>query len=146
MARSVREAAMDLLARREHATRELRDKLLAKGFDADAIDPALEALSREGLLSDERFVEAFVHGRIERGQGPVRIRAELRQRGVSDEAIDAWLDARDPAWLERAEAVRRRKFGAERPTDHRELARQSRFLQYRGFTAEQTRRVLRHDD
>ena len=137
---------MDLLARREHGTAELRSKLLARGHDPAEVDPALEALSREGLLSDERFVEAFVHGRIERGQGPVRIRAELRQRGVPDALIDAWLDERDPAWLERAEAVRRRKFGADPPADYREQARQGRFLQYRGFTAEQTRRVMRSEE
>ena len=137
---------MDLLARREHGTAELRGKLLARGYDPAEIDPALETLSHEGLLSDERFVEAFVHGRIERGQGPVRIRAELRQRGVSEALIEAVLDERDPAWLERAETVRRRKFGAEPPADYREQARQGRFLQYRGFTAEQTRRVLRHED
>jgi len=137
---------MNLLARREHSTQELRDKLLARGFEDDEITPALQTLSREGLLSDERFTESFIHSRMERGSGPVKIRAELRQRGVAEEIITDWLDERDRVWLERAEAVRRKKFGSALPGDYQEKARQARFLQYRGFSAEQTRRVLRDDD
>ena len=137
---------MNLLARREHSRQELRDKLLTRGFEDDEITPALQTLSREGLLSDERFTESFIHSRAERGSGPVKIRAELRQRGVADDLITAWLDERDHVWLERAEAVRRKKFGSALPVEYKEKARQMRFLQYRGFTPEQTRRVLRDDD
>jgi regulatory protein len=146
MSQSVREAAMNLLARREHSTRELRDKLLVRGFEQDEITPVLQTLSREGLLSDERFTESFIHWRMERGSGPLKIRAELRQRGVADEIIAACLDERDRVWLERAEAVRCKKFGAALPVEYKEKARQARFLQYRGFSAEQTRSVLRDDE
>ncbi len=146
VSQSVRETAMNLLARREHSTRELRDKLLARGFEQDAITPALQLLSREGLLSDERFTESFIHSRMERGSGPLKIRAELRQRGVADEIIATWLDERDRIWLERAESVRCKKFGAALPVEYKEKARQARFLQYRGFSAEQTRHVMRDDE
>jgi regulatory protein len=146
VSQSVRATAMNLLARREHSTQELRDKLLARGFEDDEIMPALQTLSREGLLSDERFTESFIHSRMARGSGPVKIRAELRQRGVADEVIADWLDERDHAWLERAEAVRCKKFGTALPVDYKEKARQARFLQYRGFSAEQTRHVLRDDE
>lgn len=142
----MRVTAMNLLARREHSTQELRDKLLARGFEDEEITPALQTLSREGLLSDERFTESFIHSRAERGSGPVKIRAELRQRGVADEMITAWLDERDSVWLERAEAARCKKFGSPLPVEYREQARQARFLQYRGFTPDQTRRVLRDDE
>ena len=141
----MRVTAMNLLARREHSTQELRDKLLARGFEDDVITPALQTLSREGLLSDERFTESFIHSRVDRGSGPLKIRAELRQRGVADELITAWLDERDQVWLERAEAVRCKKFGSALPVEYMEKVRQARFLQYRGFTPEQTRRLLRDD-
>jgi regulatory protein len=137
---------MNLLARREHSARELHDKLLARGFEAAVIAEALDTLSREGLLSDERFVESFVHSRINRGAGPLRIQAELRQRGVAEALIRDGLDERDPAWLERAEAVRCKKFGPAIPREFRDKARQMRFLQYRGFSSEQVRRVLRDED
>ena len=146
MSQSVRETAMNLLARREHSRRELRDKLLLRGYEDDEITPALQRLSREGLLSDERFAESFIHSRMQRGSGPVKIRAELRQRGVADEIIAGLLDERDCVWLERAEAVRSKKFGAALPVEFKEKARQARFLQYRGFSAEQTRQVMRDDE
>ena len=84
-----------MLARREHSGAELRVKLAAKGFPADIINDALSDLYRSGWLSDERFVEAFLRVRSERGYGPVRIRAELKERGIDDELIAMHLDPRD---------------------------------------------------
>lgn len=146
MAKSVREAAMDYLSRREHTTHELAQKLLNKEYETEEVHEALEKLSAEGLLSDERFVEAFVYHRMHRGSGPFKIHAELRQKGVSDAMIAEFLDERDSAWLNIAQEVRVKKFGPAFPSDIKEKARQARFLQQRGFTHEQTRVALRDDD
>ena len=146
MAKSVREAAMDYLSRREHTTHELARKLLNKEYEPGEVDAALEKLSAEGLLSDERFVEAFVYHRMQRGSGPFKIHAELRQKGVSDAMIAQFLDERDSAWLNIAQDVRVKKFGPAFPSDIKEKARQARFLQQRGFTHEQTQNALRCDD
>ncbi|MEJ2141010.1 MAG: regulatory protein RecX [Gammaproteobacteria bacterium] len=146
MARTVREAAMDYLSRREHTTHELAQKLLNKEYEAEEVHEALEQLTAEGLLSDERFVEAFVFHRMQRGSGPFKIHAELRQKGVSDAMIAQFLDERDNAWLNIAQDVRVKKFGPLLPSDMKEKARQARFLQQRGFTHEQTRSALRDDD
>ena len=131
-----------MLARREHSGAELRVKLAAKGFPADIINDALSDLYRSGWLSDERFVEAFLRVRSERGYGPVRIRAELKERGIDDELIAMHLDPRDSSWLRRLQGVRVKRFGAERPAEFADKARQMRFLQARGFTAEQIRVVM----
>ena len=143
--RSIREAAMDYLSRREHATYELSQKLLAKGYESEVVSAALERLSDQGLLSDERFTEAFINQRINRGSGPLKIRAELRQKGISDAMIGTFLNERDVIWQESALAVRIRKYGSEEPSDLKERARQSRFLQSRGFSSEQTRYAMRDD-
>jgi len=76
-----RKKAMDLLARREHARGELERKLAAAGFDADIAADVLQRLADEGLQSDRRFVESFVQSRINQGKGPLRIHADLGQRG-----------------------------------------------------------------
>ena len=131
-----------MLARREHSGAELRMKLAAKGFPADIINDALSDLNRSGWLSDERFVEAFLRVRSERGYGPVRIRAELKERGIDDELIAMYLDHRDSSWLRRLQGVWAKRFGAKRPTEFADKARQMRFLQARGFTAEQIRVVM----
>jgi regulatory protein len=136
--KSARAAAMDMLARREHSLAELRDKLAARDFDPDEIDAALAGLAREGLADNVRFTDAFITARIRRGQGPIRIRAELAQRGIDADAIACGLD--DAAdWRALARDVRAKRFGAAPPKDFRERARQSRFLEYRGFSAEQIR-------
>jgi regulatory protein len=144
--RSIREAAMDYLSRREHATLELTQKLLTKGYDPDEVDAALARLTEQGLLSDARFTEAFINQRISRGSGPLKIRAELRQKGVSDAMIAEFLDERDPLWRESAQAVRSKKYGSELPVDLKEKARQTRFLQSRGFSTGHTRYAMRDDD
>ena len=137
--RSIRAAAMDYLSRREHATYELSQKLLAKGYESEDVSAALSRLSTQGLLSDERFTEAFINQRINRGSGPLKIRAELRQKGISDAMIEAFLDERNKQWRKSAQAVRNKKYGLEQPSDLKEKARQTRFLQSRGFSSEHIR-------
>lgn len=141
--RTARVAAMDYLSRREHATQELFQKLLAKEeYEADEISEVLVRLSDQGLLSDERFTEAFINQRMNRGSGPLKIRSELRQKGVSDAMIGAFLNERDEQWQESALAVRLRKYGSEYPSDLKETARQTRFLQSRGFSTEHIRYAM----
>lgn len=137
---SVRAAAMQRLARREHSRMELRHKLKAKGYPAAVIDRALSSLEEQGYLSDARFAEAYARVRSERGYGPMRIRAELRERGVEDAVIEACLDAHRDAWLTQLARVRQKRFG--RAANVGERARQVRFFQARGFTAEQIRAVM----
>ena len=136
---------MDMLARREHSERELARKLASRGYDESIIGETIEGLVADGLLSNARFVESFVHSRFQRGQGPLKIRAELRERGIDDAAIDDCLEAYAGQWPELADQVREKKFGASLPGDFRERSRQMRFLQQRGFDAEQIRSVLRDD-
>jgi regulatory protein len=142
----VRRAAVAMLARREHAARELRTKLIQKGLPADTVDTVVAALAAEGLQSDARFTESFIRSAVSKGQGLVRIRAALRERGVDEALISAQLADCDADWLRQVEQVRRKRFGAALPDDPKERARQARFLQYRGFSAEQIRRALREQD
>jgi regulatory protein len=102
----------------------------------------VDKLAEKDLVSDERFATNFVayHGR--RGHGPARIRAELRQQGASDEVINSALAASDHDWIEIAIAVRSRKFGEQLPVSRAERAKQSRFLQYRGFSTDQIRAAM----
>lgn len=134
---AIRRAAMDLLARREHALEELRRKLLRRFADGELVDAILAQLAAENLQSDSRFAESFARQRVLRGYGPLRVRQEMRQKGLPDEAIQAALEALVVDWFEQAEQVYRKKFGPGEPRDIKDRARRTRFMQYRGFTAEQ---------
>jgi regulatory protein len=136
---------MNWLARREHSLAELREKLAKREFPPEAIEAAVAGLAADGLVSDERFADSLIAVRIRTGKGPLRIRGELKQRGVSAELIRLHMDKAGADWDQLAREVRERKFGAEVPEDFKEKAKQMRFLEYRGFSGEQIRAALGED-
>lgn len=133
----LRKTAMDYLARREHSEQELVRKLGSRGFDTAMVEVAVADLKADGLLSDSRFAETFVNSRFRRGSGPQKIAAELRERGIAADLIHLCIEAFDDQWRQRVREVREKKFGTDLPGDFSERSRQMRFLQQRGFTAEQ---------
>ena len=128
---------MDLLARRDHSEQELQRKLLARGYTPETVREALAGLKASGMQNDARFTEEYICNRLDKGYGPVRISRELYERGVNKELVTQMLSAMEMDWGELAQAVREKKFGRKVPTDIKEQAKQSRFLQYRGFTYQQ---------
>ncbi|WP_241505773.1 regulatory protein RecX [Parahaliea mediterranea] len=150
---AIRRAAMDLLARREHSRKELQQKL-SRRFGSAALGPdleqkveqkvgqkvgqkveqELERLQAENLQSDARYAESFARQRMLRGYGPLRLRQEMRQKGIPDAQANLALEALDVDWFEQARAVCEKKFGAAAAADLKEKSRRQRFLQYRGFS------------
>ncbi len=125
-------SAMNMLARREQSRKELENKLGTR-FEADVINRVLDDLKSEGLQSDQRFLESFVSSRINRGQGPLKISYELRNKGIAMEAIADQLEPYAENWLEIAKYVLERKFGEEPPADYKERQKRQRFIASRGF-------------
>ncbi len=143
-ARAARVAALDALARRDHASEDLRRKLSEKGYDAAVVAPLLEALRAEKLLDDQRYTENFVAYHAARGQGPLRVRADLRRHGLEGTVVETCLDAY-PDWIAQLQKARQKKFGAKLPANYADKQRQARFLGYRGFTSAQIRTALGFD-
>ena len=139
---AARERAVRLLARREHSAAELRLKLRQRDIDTTVIDYVVAQLEQENLLSDQRFAQEFVRARRRDRFGPLRIRAELEQRGVGDAAVDTLLRDDEQDYRAQARALRRKRFGDSPPADAREWQRQYRYLAGRGFTTEQIRHAL----
>ena len=135
--KEARKKAMDYLARREYGQQELVKKLVGGGFDADVAVQAVDRLVSDGLQDDRRFVDSFAQSRIRQGKGPVRVQAELRQRGIDAGLVEEVLQDLDDRWVELARDVRYKKFGERLPGNFAEKARQMRFLQYRGFSQSQ---------
>jgi regulatory protein len=135
---AARSAAIALLARRDYASGELHARLTERGFGPSAADAAVAALSAAGVLDDERYAQNYVAYHAGRGQGPIRIAVELRARGLAQPLIDTAL-ASGPDWRALAGAARARRFGKAAPASWKDKARQARFLQYRGFSADHIR-------
>ena len=134
---------MDLLARREHSAQELRQKLKTREHGHDAIDEVLLALQQDHLQSDSRFTESYVNNRVNAGIGPIRIRYELRQKGIDDFLAEEFLAPLSALWDEMMVQQRIKKFGEAIPSEYRESTKQARFLQNRGFSGEAVMRLFR---
>jgi regulatory protein len=135
---AARTAAIAVLARRDFASAELREKLLEKAFDDVTAAAVIAELTREGLLDDARYAQNYVAYHAGRGQGPLRIAAQLRRHGLAPALVEAALGG-GPDWAALARKVRSARFGRQPPANWPEKSRQARFLQYRGFSSDHIR-------
>ena len=131
----MRAFAYRLLGRREYSTFELGQRLCRKWPDAPDIDVLIDALVAENLVSDERYVKAFVRFRLQRFQGPLKIKAALRSKGVSDALIARELDARSQEWPDLAARWLERQVAGTIDFDAKK--KYYRRLVSRGFTHDQ---------
>lgn len=138
--------ALKLLAIREHSRLELARKLRARGYDPGAVEEVLVGLADQGALDEVRLTETYIAERVGKGFGPLRILAELREKGLTDAAITPFLDARNDEWPTLLAAAHERRFGQTQPTDQADYGRRGRFLEQRGFPPELIRRHLRRKD
>ena len=133
-----------LLARREFAVAELRARL-ERRYSADEsvrdlIRELLESLQQEGALSDLRFTESFIRSRLNRFHGPIKIRAQLRERHVPENIIESSLAELGEEWVPLAAAwVSRHGPGT---LDFAQRAKYHRRLVNRGFSHQQANAAL----
>ena len=137
-----RRKVMELLTRREHSRRELARKLAERGFDAQASADAVADMAQRGWQDDARFAQSLARSRMNAGQGPLRIRAELHLHGIGEDGIEAALAACEVDWNAQAADLLRRRFGAGDAPSRQETARRGAFLQRRGFDLDAIRHAL----
>ena len=138
----IRVAAMNLLARREHTRKELVQKLKRRFPDTPLIEPEVQRLTDENLQSDERFAENFVRYRSDLGFGLMHVRQDMRQRGLSDVEISLATERAGVDWRAIASRVVHKKFGEQPAVDMKAKAKRVRFMQYRGFSADEYQHLL----
>ena len=141
---SLRGRALGYLSRREHSRAELSRKLAPHLGENDSLAALLDALEREGWLSNERYVESVLHRRGTR-LGTSRIVNELKRNGIDETLIQDAGAELNKTELTRAREVWSKKYG-ERPTTPAERAKQARFLATRGFTSGTIMKVLNSGD
>ena len=134
-AAEVRDIAVRYLARREYGIEELKRKLVQRGAESDLVEQVVFDCAEQGLVSDERFTEMYVRMRIRRCFGPMKIRGELRQRGIPDHLVADALQVDQETWLEAAAQWAGRRIHGE--LDFTQKAKIHRKLTNRGFNHEQ---------
>ena len=135
-------STMLMLSAREHSVVELRRKLKQKGFDSEAIETLLADLLTKDWLSNQRYCEAYLRSRVQKGYGLRYIENALKQQGITQTEIAQALIAEPVDWYQLAIEVRHKRFGRHCPKDFKDRQKQQRFLQYRGFDHEQIQEAL----
>jgi len=140
--------ALRLLARAAQTEAGLRHRLEIRGFSPATARAAAAAMMRRGLLDEGAYAQALVARRLRRGQGRVRMAAELRARGVGERDIEEALREVGPAEeTGTALAVARRMLaagnGPKSDGDRRAAERVAGALARRGFDVATVRRALR---
>ena len=142
--KTARHAALDYLARRDYTEKELQQRLTKAGYSSEDIQQTLHALRTEKLLNHARFIENYIHFRRKKGFGPLRIRAELTQRGLTEDTFLTTLNIEDAQWYHEAQSAWEKRFKKTRPATFTEQAKQMRFLQGRGFTTAQIEAIFKN--
>ena len=93
--------ALDIISRREHSLKEIKNKVLRKYDVEDTIVSVIEKLVTNNLLNDARFAEMYTRSRKRKGFGPTRISYELSTKGVKDYLIDEAIEL-EGGWVESA--------------------------------------------
>ena len=96
---SLRQRALDLLARRDYSRDELYKKLTAKVPDCDTaeLDELLTRLTELGMQSDERAATAELRRTVAVGKGPRYLAQRLFMRGLASVSLE--LEIQEVDWV-----------------------------------------------
>ncbi len=86
--KKAKEKALNLLSYKEYTSKQLTDRL-KRHTDGETAEQAVARMEELGLLDDDDYAERFARDLSERKKfGILRIRQEMRQRGLTSEQIE----------------------------------------------------------
>ena len=136
--------SLDLLSRREHSSKEIREKLLLRFDDKVIINSVITKLEENNLINDTRFAEAYVSSRKRKGFGPKKISFELLSKGVSESVANRIIDE-EGGWKRAAKLAFTKKFKNGLSSDVKNSLKQKSFLKNRGFGFKEIESVFGDD-
>ena len=136
--------SLDLLSRREHSIKEIKEKLSARFEHKEIIESVIEKLSDNNLVNNTRFAEAYVSARKRKGFGPKKIAFELTSKGI-DESVSRNVIIEEGDWESAAKLAFSKKFKDGPGFDTNEKLKQKSFLQNRGFRFKEIESVFAND-
>ncbi|MDC3418193.1 recombination regulator RecX [Aquibacillus salsiterrae] len=106
--------AINYLSYRMRSKKEISDYLTKKDIDAEQVHLVMDRLSKEGLLDDQAFANAFVETRINTSsKGPQLVKKELLEKGISTQIADEALKKISYDWqYDKAEKLTRKKWSS----------------------------------
>ncbi|GAA0075749.1 hypothetical protein UT300005_01270 [Clostridium sp. CTA-5] len=86
-----REAAIRTIEKSHKTEKQVREKLILKGYEEEAIEKAIDFLKEYNYLNDEYYTKLFVKEKL-KSQGSNKIKYSLMQKGISKEIIEEELN------------------------------------------------------
>jgi regulatory protein len=134
---SAKNKVLELLARRDHSEKELREKLARRKYEKTEIDEAIESARVSNLLRDPEELARAVSDMLSRKKKSFRyIRAFLQKKGLP-------LVGSEPEnEMQKARELLELKFRKGPPFTFEEKPKVMRYLTNRGFDFDTIRKVL----
>ena len=143
-ARRAQEKALYLLEYRSHSKKELAEKIARTAASKEAAQAAADRMEELGLIDDEAYARELARVLFTRKRyGKIRVKQELRQKGIANELIEGLLAEygdEDEA-LENLREILARKY-PDWVGDERTRRRAFAGLQRLGYSYELIRRAM----
>lgn len=147
-AKTARHRVMDLLARRDHSEKELRDKLSEK-FEPAQVEDAISFARESGwLVANEVLVERFSAQMHRRNKGVRAINHKLKKIGLPgvksdfDQELEKAVLLAESKWTRESRGLAELRGEEKRRADKLLRERIGRFLLSRGFEPSVVRKVV----
>jgi len=82
--------ALRIIERSYKTEKEMKERLIEKGYDLDAILPIVDFLKEYGFIDDSAYIKMYIKDRI-RSQGAGKIKYSLIKKGIDPDVIEANL-------------------------------------------------------
>ncbi|MGH1410159.1 MAG: regulatory protein RecX [Aeromonas sp.] len=139
---AARAFAMRSLARRESAESELANRLRQQGFNEEVIEAVVDYCRGYNWVNDERYGAMAVRAGAAKGHGPLKIRFDLRRKGLDDGQIDAAFEQPELDWFALAFELLERRAKIAELADFKLRMKWLKYLLGRGFTQDQARYAI----
>jgi len=139
----LKKVAIDLLSRRDQSRHELKQKLQAKGGEADVIAEVIDWCTSESYQSDSRYCAMLVRAKVNKGYGPAVVSQAAREQGIDRELLTQTLEDLEIDWFALALSQYQKKFADKPITDYQDKQKRMGFLQRRGFNSAQIQYALK---
>ena len=139
----IRDIAAKYLTSRARSTGEMRNHLKSKGFMETEIDQVITDFLDYGYLDDEDYCRQYIKYAFSKGKGPLRVKQELAEKGISRDTIAFALEdyEMEESDLDRALA-QARKTVAGKPVDEKMKGRVGRRLVSLGYSTDIAYKVI----
>ena len=135
---------MNALSRREHSEKEIYLKFVNLVNSKDTLLEENLKLKEEGLISNQRYAEAYIRSRFHSGFGPVRIKYELEKKGVIEAIIKTAFQETDLDWDDKLKSEFKKKYESNdmKSSNDNKI---SKFFLYRGFDLEKISKLIKNN-